>query len=278
MRMRCFFLQIALSCALAFPCFSCGNIQDYSQENTFQNSPNTKISEEKQNDTFWNVEDCDISHINPNKKLVALTFDDGPSNKLERLLSVFACFNQENANCIASATLFCNGRLFNNDNRPTVSLAYALGWELGNHSYTHTDFFTLSCKEIQNEIQKTDKLLQQIDGNTKHIFRPPFGNLKAEQKLQINTPIAYWTIDTLDWTGKKPEDICQTVLSNIYDGAIVLLHDGYEQTVQAVKLLLPALKEKGYQTVTLSQMSKYNACPLKNGGAYIRIRKQQGNK
>lgn len=275
MAMRCFFLPLLLSCTLIVPCSACANTEySFDEENSEISSPiNTNV--EQNDDTFWNVKDCDISHINPDKKLVALTFDDGPSTKLERLLSVFASFNEANPNCIASATLFCNGRLLTNDNRPAVSIAYALGWELGNHSYSHTDFFTLSHKEIQNEIQKTDELLQKIDGKTKHIFRPPFGNLKTEQKSQIAVPIAYWTVDTLDWTEKSPEDICQKVLGNIYDGAIVLLHDGYEQTVQAVKLLLPALKENGYQTVTLSQMSKYNACPLKNGGAYIRIRKQK---
>ena len=275
MRMRCFFLQIALSCALAFPCAACGNITHSAQENGNEYSSHADTIVEKIDDSVWDVEDCDISRINPDKKLIALTFDAGPSSKLERLLSVFASFNDDNQNCIATATIFCNGRLLNKDNLSTLSVAFALGWELGNHSYSHADFFTLSPSQIQDEIRKTDERLQSVDGKEKHLFRPPFGNLKTEQKKLIEAPILSWTVDTLDWTGRSPERICQTVLENIYDGAIVLMHDGYEQTVQAVKNLLPALKEKGYQAVTLSQMSKSHACPLKKGSAYIRIRTQK---
>ncbi|MBR2023686.1 MAG: polysaccharide deacetylase family protein [Clostridia bacterium] len=280
--MRYLFLRIFTAFALLCSCSACGvssptpptesipnesfSATEIAQDNTLLPSANPK---------FWDVENIDVSQVKTYNKFVALTFDDAPTSKLEELLSVFATFNEENPDCVATATLFCNGCLLNNATLHTLTASWTLGWELGNHTYSHADCSKLSPQQLQEELHLTDALLHGIDGKDKHLFRPPFGNLNDEQKTQILTPILYWTVDTLDWTGISAKRIVQTTLDGIYDGAIVLLHDGYPQTVQAVKALLPALKERGYQAVTISQLSKLNACPLKNGGAYIRARKHR---
>ena len=277
--MRYFFLRIFTVCSLLISCVSCGS------SSLSENTPPTQPSEQvlpqdsvtppTDTPTVWDVENEDVSKINPARKYVALTFDDAPASKLEELLSVFAVFNETHPDGYATATVFCNGCLVNNTALHTLTAAWTLGWELGNHTYSHADCSKLNSQRLQEEIQRTDALLGGIDGKAKHLFRPPFGELNTEQKTQLSTPIIYWTVDTLDWTGISAEHIVQTTLSGVYDGAIVLLHDGYPQTVQAVKLLLPALYERGYQAVTVSQLSKLNACPLKNGGAYIRARKNR---
>lgn len=228
-----------------------------------------------QDTAVWDLKNVDISRIQSSRKLVALTFDDAPSAKLDSLISVFASFNEQNPDCEASATLFCNGSRLDNSSMHTLTSAYTLGWELGNHSFSHADFTTLTNKEIQEEISKTDKLLYRIDGKAKHLFRPPYGKLQKEDKPLIEVPIIYWNVDTLDWAGKTAFEIENTIVSNLQDGAIILLHDGYGQTVESVKRLLPTLKELGYQAVTVSQMAKANGCTLKNGGAYIRARKSK---
>ena len=279
--MRYLFLRIFTVCTLLCSCTACGVSTTPTPTESPQSdySSKTDISQDSTlptiNTAFWNVENVDVSRARGYDKFIALTFDDAPTSKLEELLSVFASFNEENPDCVATATLFCNGCLWNNTALHTLTATWALGWELGNHTYSHADCSQLNNEQLQEELRLTDKLLRGIDGKDKHLFRPPFGNLNEEQKTQIQTPIIYWTVDTLDWTGKASDDICQKVLTHIYDGAIVLLHDGYEQTVQAVKTLLPTLKARGYQAVTVSQLSKLNACPLKNGGAYIRARKHR---
>jgi peptidoglycan/xylan/chitin deacetylase (PgdA/CDA1 family) len=222
---------------------------------------------------IWDVSNVDISTIDKTRKLVALTFDDAPQAMLENLLAVFANFNQTHENCLATATVFCNGRLIHNENKHTLSAACAMGWELGNHAFSHTDLTTLSTQEQWRELNNTDALLQTLDGKDRHLFRPPFGKIEREWKELLPVPIVNWTIDTLDWTGKTPDEIQQSVLENTFDGAIVLLHDSKQNTVDAVKELLPKLYENGYQAVTLSAMAKAHGVTMKNGAEYIRLRK-----
>ena len=274
--MRCLFLRIFTLCLALCTCTACQTTTPYSMDtdSLFSEDFSSSISDSTKTESdIWQVQDVDVSRVNPDYKLVALTFDDAPSPTLERLISVFASFNENNPDCPAYATLFCNGIRIRNASLHALASAYSLGWELGNHGYSHNDFTTMTEQEIQQEMQSTDSLLNNVDRQDKHLFRPPFGNLQNETKRRLDVPIMYWTVDTLDWTGIESTTIKRTVMHSIRDGDIILLHDGYEQTVQAVKQLLPALKENGYQAVTLSQMAKVHQCNLYNGGAYIRIRK-----
>ena len=222
---------------------------------------------------IWNVDDVDISYVSRERKLISFTFDDSPSTHLENLLSVFADFNEKNPDCKATATVFCNGYLFDNANAHTLHNACAMGWELGNHSYSHPDMAKLSKEDALTEIEKTDKALQAIDGKSTHLFRPPFGSISEIVKEVCPTPIINWTIDTLDWSGTSVEDIQTQVLTQKYPGAIVLMHDHCPNTVDALKTLLPNLKEEGYQVVSVSALAKMHNCTLKRGSVYIRARK-----
>lgn len=223
---------------------------------------------------IWDVTDVDISYIDPARKLISFTFDDAPAKTLESILAVFAAFNEDNPDCQATATLFCNGLYFDNQSTQLLHAARALGFELGNHSYSHFDLTTLDPAQIEWEIAATDEILSRIDGKEKHLFRAPFGRIDETVRAQIQTPIMNWTIDTLDWTNASEEDVYSTVWNNKFSGGIVLMHDGYGNTVSALKRLLPDLKEAGYQVVSLSAMAKAHGVSLKNGGEYIRARKK----
>ena len=222
----------------------------------------------------WDTSDVDISEIHTQKKLIAFTFDDTPSKTAENILAVFAAFNEENPDCKAFATLFVNGHFLNAESMQTLNAAHALRFELGNHTYSHYDLTAVSSEILQTEIQSTDVLLQKIDGKDKHLLRVPYGKCNDFVKERVQTPIIDWTIDTLDWAGVSAEEIVQTVLSQKFSGAIVLMHDGYPNTVTALKTLLPALKNDGYQVVSVSQLAKTHGCTLRNGKVYIRARKQ----
>lgn len=224
--------------------------------------------------TIWDVSDVDISYVNPNRKLIAFTFDDGPSKTMENILGAFTDYNEQNPDCIATATFFLNGAHINEEALPLLHTALVLGCELGNHSQQHYNLPTLSVEEALEEIQKTDKLLTRVDGKPLHLFRPPFGAINEELKAQLKTPIINWTIDTLDWTGASEGDIYNAVFSARFSGAIVLMHDGYPATVEALKRLLPDLKADGYQVVSVSAIAKAHGCRLRNGKEYIRARRQ----
>ena len=229
---------------------------------------------DSENDTlFWDLSQTDISQIDQTKKLISFTFDDAPKPSLEPILAVFASFNEENPDCKATATLFCNGCFFNNATLHTVKAAHALGWELGNHAFSHVDLTKLSKSELLLEIDKTDELLSGIDGKPRHLFRPPFGEISDEIKTAVDVPVINWTIDTKDWTGRSADKIYDEIMQKKFSGAIVLMHDGHYETVHALKRLLPDLKAQGYQVTSVSQMAKAHNCSLKKGGVYVRARK-----
>ena len=220
---------------------------------------------------FWDVSTVDISHVSPTRKLIALTFDDAPVSSFENLVAVFAEYNLQNPDCQACATVFFNGTYLRSNGAAAIS-ALSVGFELANHSNHHLDLSKIDEETARKEIDTVDEYLSVIDGKEKHLFRPPYGKLGKESKAAIGVPIINWSIDTLDWKGRSEKEIFETVFSQKEDGAIVLMHDGYSQTVQAVKRLLPALKEAGYQVVSVSQMAKAHNCPLKNGSVYTRAR------
>jgi len=227
----------------------------------------------KERSDVWNVDGVDINDINLERKLIAFTFDDAPSRKLESILAVFASFNEENPDCKASATVFFNGSLFDEQTPHLLYAACALGFELGNHTHSHYDLTSLDKQGLIEEIDKTDKLLEQADGKQRHLLRAPFGKTNDLLKEVASTPIIDWTIDTLDWTGTSEQEIYDSVFNNRFSGAIVLMHDGYEHTMSALKRLLPDLKADGYQVVSVSKMIKAHGCTFQRGKVYIRARK-----
>ncbi len=222
----------------------------------------------------WNVSDVDLSHINFERKHIAFTFDDSPNRTLEQIVGVFTEFNQSNPDCIASATVFYNGVGFNEYALPAAQAAYAVGFETGNHTYSHFNLCEIDHQTLQWEIDEVDKILKNIDGKATHLLRAPYGKIDQTVRDTAKTPLVDWSVDTLDWTGISAEEICERVYTGLEDGGIVLMHDGPKNTVEALKTLLPQLKSRGYQVTGVSQLSKINACPLKRGGAYTRIRKK----
>ncbi len=221
----------------------------------------------------WDTTDVDLGEIDKNRKLIAFTFDDAPAKTLENILAVFAAFNEENPACKASATVFFNGKRFDNQSLQLAHASLALGFELGNHTHSHADLTTLTDEEMQAEIERTDELLERIDGKKRHLLRAPFGKLDERVRTLSQTPIIDWTIDTLDWKNTPAEEIYARVMAEKFSGAIVLMHDGYVRTVSALKRLLPDLRDSGYQVVSVSKMSKAHGCFLRRGSVYIRARK-----
>lgn len=221
----------------------------------------------------WDVSDVDISKIDLTKKLISFTFDDSPSSTLENIFAVFADFNEKNPDCPASATVFFNGLYINANTLHHVHTAHILGFELGNHTFSHFDLTTLSEDVLQEEIDKTDDVLFSVDQKRRHLLRAPYGRVDDFVKERAPAPLIDWTIDTVDWSGVTEESIYNSVINNLSSGAIVLMHDGYTHTVSALKRLLPDLKELGYQLVSVSQLAKAHNCVFRNGKVYIRAKK-----
>lgn len=271
---------LTLLCSLLLFSWS-SPIREYPRQSlsaSAENRPTEQTHSQAQKNVYssralWNTDDVDISMVDPSRKLISFTFDDAPASTLDSIVAAFLQFNRSHKSAPASATIFCNGMRIHASTKPSVELALTAGFELGNHTQNHKDLSKLSAQEIGTEIEKTDRLLSRFDGKAIHLLRPPYGNITDGVKLKAQAPIVSWFIDTKDWTGIPPEEIYNRVWQGKHSGVIVLMHDGYTNTVSALKRLLPDLYNAGYQVVSVSQMAKAHGCKMHAGGVYTRARK-----
>jgi peptidoglycan/xylan/chitin deacetylase (PgdA/CDA1 family) len=194
-----------------------------------------------------------IGHVNTEEKVVALTFDDGPNPPYtDQILDILDRYQ-------IKATFFVIGR--NVEKYPkTVRLILSKGHELGNHSYSHARMIFKSPSFIRSEIEKTDRLLNEL-GVTQDIhFRPPYGRKLLVLPYiitKMHKKNIMWSTDSADYEVPNPEAIKNNVLEHVRHGSIILLHDGEgdrSQTVVATEMLIKEMKEKGYEFRTVSAL------------------------
>lgn len=203
------------------------------------------------------------STVNPNKPMVALTFDDGPGPYTNRLLDALKKYN-------AKATFFLVGRSIPNYSS-VVKRAYRLGCEIGSHTYSHPMLSSLSDGGIQSEMNKTNSLIKSLTGQSATVMRPPYGDCNNRVLANLTVPAIMWSIDTRDWEHRNPSQTISITMSQVQDGSIILMHDIHEPSVQAAEKLIPMLQEKGYQLVTVTELAKYKGQKLSAGQKYYSI-------
>lgn len=203
--------------------------------------------------------------IDPNKPMIALTYDDGPSKYTQELLDVL----KENN---STATFFVLG-LQVQKNKEVIPLIIENGNQIGNHSYDHSRLTTLGDEELYNQINNTDNLVYEAALYKPYVMRPPYGSTSEELNEKLLKPIIKWSIDTRDWESRNSEAIAKHILDNVKDGDIILMHDIYESTLEASKTVIPELIERGYQLVTVSEMSEYRDVILQAGKSYYHMYK-----
>lgn len=185
--------------------------------------------------------------IDPNKKVVALTFDDGPSIYTKDILDILNKYN-------VCATFFVLGNKVSMY-KETLKLALKQGSEIGNHSYNHKWMIKLSENELKRQIEDTQNVIKKELGYTPTSLRPTYGSLNNKIKNYTNFNIVLWNIDTLDWKIKNPKDIARRALKAT-DGDIILMHDIHKQTVNSLELIIPKLLKNGFQFVTISELKE----------------------
>ena len=192
---------------------------------------------------------------------IALTFDDGPNSATtSRLLSILEKYQ-------AKATFFMLGNRAEK-NYSCVKQMYELGMEIGNHSYDHAQLTKLSADAVKDEIEKTNQIIYQITGEYPTVLRPPYGSYDNAVKELSGMPLILWSLDTLDWKSKNADSVYSVVTSNVKDGSILLFHDIYESSVDAVERLIPKLLEDGYELVTVSELASRKGKSLAPGQVF----------
>lgn len=183
------------------------------------------------------------------KPTVAFTFDDSPTkDNTTRLIEIL------NKN-FSRATFFMLGNKMES-NQSIVKYVYESGNEVGSHTYTHKNLNKMSKDEIINDYIKVNNLYNSLTGDTIKLFRPPYGIIKNNMEDYLDVSYILWSVDTLDWKYRSKDYIVNTVLNNISDGDIILFHDTYKSSIDAVEELLPLLYKKGYQIVSVSELAK----------------------
>ena len=211
----------------------------------------------------------DTSWIDPSKPMIALTFDDGPKAEVtNQILDVLEAND-------AHATFFMQGSRVVGDNNDCVRRMLEQGCELGNHTYTHDYLDSIELSEIRSVIRKCDYMVEETVKAAPTVFRPPGGNRTeaiASEVGSLGFPMIIWSIDTLDYETKDPDNTYKVVMDNAKSGDIVLMHDTYEETAEAARRIIPALKEKGFQMVTVSEMAQVKKYPMIPGDEVYNMR------
>ena len=199
------------------------------------------------------------SDTNGDYKLLALTFDDGPSVYTERLLDGLARLN-------AKATFFMVGRMI--EQRPDIpARMVAEGHEIANHSYSHP---VLTYDNVSYQLGKTNELLAQYDGNQNHLVRAPYGSDAARSAYKA--PVIWVALNVNDYLRTDSYGMARDVMRVVKDGDIFLFHDTHSTSVDAALILVEELQKQGYEFVTVSELFRRRGVEPQNGVRYSYVR------
>lgn len=183
---------------------------------------------------------------------VALSFDDGPNNDTTpKVLDIIEEFK-------VPASFFVIGQNINDSTAGQMKRAVALGCEIQNHSYTHPFMTKLSLEEVAEEIKKTDDLVEKYVSIRPTLFRPPYIDQNRPMH-EIVEHVFIGGVDCQDWDAdRSAQTRFEDLMAKVKDGDIILLHDfsGNSITVDALRLIIPELKKRGYTIVTVSELFK----------------------
>ena len=205
-----------------------------------------RYAEQKSYGTYIET-DTGVCGTSGEPKKIALTFDDGPHPKYtEQLLDGL----KERG---VVATFFVTGE--NAENYPDIiRREQDEGHLIGNHTYNHVELCKISKEAARTEIEATNQEIYDITGEYPMWLRPPYGEWQKNLDFYVNMFPVLWDIDTLDWKSQNVNAVMQIVESEIEDGAVILMHDAYQSSVDAALQIVDLLTAQGYEFVTVDEL------------------------
>jgi Predicted xylanase/chitin deacetylase len=204
---------------------------------------------------LWERVGAIVWEVHVPDKMVALTFDDGPSPTFTgMILDLLAKYN-------AKATFFVMGKQA--EMYPQIILReFREGHEIGNHTYNHPEVNRMSYEDLKADLFHAHQVILKITGWNMKLFRPTSGFyndtiVKVANLLNYKVIIWTWGQDSRDWTGISGQTIALRIIKTVKPGNIILFHDqggDHTNTIRALEILLPVLKEQGYQFTTVSAL------------------------
>ncbi len=180
---------------------------------------------------------------------VAITYDDGPSPLTNQLLDAYIQRG-------AVATFFVHGPKVAND-PATVLRAFDAGMEIGNHSSNHPNLTLQSADVVAQELSDTQQEVAKVTGQAPRLLRPPYGETSATVNQiagQQGLSVINWTDGPADWENRDAATVVNLTLARVRPGAIILMHDTHQWTVDAAPAIIDGLRQQGYELVTVSQL------------------------
>ncbi|WP_314062929.1 polysaccharide deacetylase family protein [uncultured Vagococcus sp.] len=201
------------------------------------------------------LKETPVETVIPQEKVVALTFDDGPSDKTTP--AVLSVLKKKKV----PATFFMLGQQA--EKFPDLVKRIAKdGHELGNHSFSHPNLTELSAEETRQQINRTQAAIYQASGVLPKYVRPPYGSFNYETAVAIGLPLVNWSVDSLDWKTKNSKKIDAEIKNTIGTDSIILMHDIHQETADALEKLITDLQKEGYRFVTISDLLQVTPEPL----------------
>ena len=182
-----------------------------------------------------------------NRKVVALTFDDGPNpattNQALDTLSKYGI----------KATFFVLGKNVSG-NEEILKRMKADGHVIGNHSWSHPVLSKLSLDEAKKQITDTEDALTKVLSSSSKLMRPPYGAITDDIRNGLDLSFIMWDVDSLDWKNKNEASILTEIQREVKNGSIILMHDIHAETVHALPKVIDYLKGQGYDFVTIPDL------------------------
>ena len=205
--------------------------------------------------------------IDPTKPMIALTFDDGPSEETDRILKVLAAYDARATFCVIGNKV----EAFSD----VLLRTLAGGNEIACHTWSHPKLTELSASSVRSQITRTNELVKKITGGYEvKVLRPPYGsNNKTVRSVcaDLGMIIAHWEVDTLDWSTRNTTKTYNAIMKGAKNGVIILCHDIYSTTAAAAEKAIPELVNKGFQLVTVSELFSFHKDGAQPGTVYTHL-------
>lgn len=205
--------------------------------------------------------------IDPTKPMIALTFDDGPSEETDRILRVLTRCGGRATFCVIGNKL----ELYPDVVKRTI----AQGSEIATHTWSHPHLDRISSSAARSQITRSIDAIRELTGGYEvRVLRAPYGRVTAAVRSLCREKgllIAKWEVDTEDWQTRNADKTYKAVMRGAKNGVIVLCHDIYETTATAMERAIPELTAQGYQLVTVSELLSFHKDGAQPGKVYTRL-------
>jgi polysaccharide deacetylase family sporulation protein PdaB len=207
-----------------------------------------------------------IYSVETNKKQVAITFDcawgaDDIPSIIDTLVS-----NDVNA------TFFMVGDWI--EKYPdAVRLLGENNLELGNHSDSHAHVNNLSYEKNVEDMKACNEKIKELTGEECKFYRGPYGeynNTVIQAAESLNMKVIQWDIDTLDYTGKTADEMCERIKKKLRSGSIILMHNDTKYTASGLEQIINCIKEEGYEIIPLSELIYFEDYTINHEGRQIK--------